>query len=160
MFVREWHRLVESFFTGQKLEDAMFNAKVLAVKSLMVLGKLLILLNGNIAHAETFSYESHEFANHLKAPTFGFFNSLNVDQLLSYDQAVFHAVQYAENGQAVSWYKQDASGKAIPVHTWPTGNGFCRRLHIETIAFNARKIQTTTVCFRNSSNQWVWVSDK
>jgi surface antigen len=144
----------------------MFNAKVSAVKSLMVVGKLLILLSGNLAYANTvddprfYSYNGTGFVNRLAEITFGWFKRLDAEQLAEYNQAVTHAVMFAENGQAVRWYRKNASGFAVPVHTWPTGSGYCRRIHIETIAFNQKKTKTATACFRNSHDNWRWVSDK
>jgi hypothetical protein len=125
----------------------------------MVLGKLLILLNGSIAHSSTFSYNSGLFYNNLNEPSFGWFKKLNPEQLAEHYQSVFHSLQYAENGHTVSWYRQDASGKATAVFTWPTGNGFCRKLHIETIAFNKKVVQTPTACYRNSFEMWEWVRE-
>jgi len=132
----------------------------------MVAGKLLILLSGSVAYADTldkpkfYSYSGTEFINRLADITFGWFKSLDPDQLAEYNQAITHAVMFAENGQRVSWYRKDASGFAVPVHTWPTGSGYCRRIHIETIAFNQKKTKTATACFSNSSDKWRWVSDK
>jgi surface antigen len=132
----------------------------------MVVGKLLILLSGSAAYADTldnpkfYSYSGTEFVNRLADITFGWFKSLDPDQLAEYNQAITHAVMFAENGQRVSWYRKDASGFAVPVHTWPTGSGYCRRIHIETIAFNQKKTKTATACFSNSSDKWRWVSDK
>jgi len=144
----------------------MFNVKVSVVKSLMVVGKLLILLNGNAVYANDvsnpkfYSYSGTEFTNRLVDITFGWFKRLDADQLAEYNQSVTHAVMFAENGQAVRWYRKNASGYAVPVHTWPTGSGYCRRIHIETIAYNQKKIKTATACFNNSFDNWQWVSDK
>lgn len=126
----------------------------------MVVGKLLILLSGSVAYAETFTYSAGKFTNYLSPPSYGIFKQLNVDQRLAYNQAVLHAVHSAENGQTVTWYRQNASGRATPVHTWPTGNGHCRRIYIETIAFNQKRVQTPTVCYRIHSDRWTWISDK
>jgi surface antigen len=67
---------------------------------------------------------------------------------------------FADNGQKVSWYQDDASGFAVPVMTWPNGNGYCRRVHIQAIAYNVEKTMTATACFDDINNRWQWVNDK
>lgn len=132
----------------------------------MVVGKLLILLSGSAVYADSvndprfYSYSGSGFVNRLADVTFGWFKRLDADQLAEYNQAVTHAVMFAENGQAVRWYRKDASGYAVPVHTWPTGSGYCRRIHIETIAYSQKKTKTATACHSNTSSDWRWVSDK
>lgn len=66
----------------------------------------------------------------------------------------------AENGQTVSWYHSDASGMVMPAMTWPTGTGYCRRIHIQAIAYNTEKTVAATACFDNSTNKWNWLTDK
>lgn len=107
-----------------------------------------------------FDYRSGGFANRLVDLTFGWFKTLNADQKDAYDSSLVHALMYADNGQAVSWYKNDASGYAVPVMTWPTGNGYCRRVHIQAIAYNVEKTMSATACFDDINNSWRWVNDK
>jgi predicted HAD superfamily Cof-like phosphohydrolase len=58
--------------------------------------------------------------------------------------------------KTVEWYKSNASGIAIPVMTWPNSSGYCRRLHIQTIAYNVEKTISRTACYNNSSRNWQW----
>jgi surface antigen len=67
---------------------------------------------------------------------------------------------YSDNGQRVTWYHSDASGYAVPVMTWPIGNGYCRRMHIQAIAYGVEKTMTATACFDDINNRWQWQSDK
>jgi surface antigen len=144
----------------------MFNAKVSAVKSLMVIGKLLTLLAISNVHAsdiqnpQFFEYHSHAFANRLVDVTFGWSKRLSREDLLQYHQSVNHAVNMAENGQEVKWYGNDASGYAVPVVTWPSGNGYCRRVYIQTIAYNMKKTSTATACYDQGEETWRWVNYK
>ena len=114
----------------------MFSEKVSAVKNLMVLGKLLMLLAispvlaNDINNPKFFEYRSSGFINRLAELSFGWFKTLTDEQKQAYDHALTHAIMTAENGQKVSWYKNDASGYAVPVVTWSTGSGYCRRMHI------------------------------
>jgi len=61
--------------------------------------------------------------------------------------------------KAVEWYKRDASGVAVPVMTWPTGSGYCRRMHIQAIAYGVQKTLSKTACFSNASSNWQWIRE-
>jgi hypothetical protein len=143
----------------------MFNAKVSAVRSLMVVGKLLMLVAISPAQANTvsdpkfFEYRSGGFTNRLVDFTFGWFKTLDSEQKEAHHGAIHHAVMMAENGQRVTWYKNDASGIAVPVMTWPTGNGYCRRVHIQAIAYGVEKTMAATACYDNAHTNWRWIRE-
>lgn len=106
-----------------------------------------------------YDYQGGTFINQLVSTSFGFFCSLNDYEDDAFQQAVNHAVMYANNGEKVEWYRGRASGFAVPVFTWPVNSGYCRRVHIQTYAFNRERTQTATACFRGKT--WRWVrSDK
>jgi surface antigen len=132
----------------------------------MVAGKLLILLATNPASASDisnprfFEYSAGGFGNNLIDLSFGWFKTLDADQKDHYYRSLMHAVMAAENGEKVSWYKRDASGYAIPVHTWPTGSGYCRRIHIQAIAHGTEKTMAATACYDNAHDNWRWMSTK
>lgn len=131
----------------------------------MVVGKLSILAAISTAHAQDmnnprfFEYRGGSFTNQLADVGFGWFRTLKGEQKDAYIQSITHAVMYAENGQAVQWYKGDASGVAVPVMTWPSGSGFCRRIHTQIIAYNIVKDLSQTACFSNASRNWRWVRE-
>ncbi len=131
----------------------------------MVVGKLSVLLATNTALANDlneprfFEYRAGGFTNRLGDLSFGWFKTLDDDQKESYQQSLSHAVMMAENGQKVSWYKRDASGYAVPVMTWPTGNGYCRRVHVQAIAYSTEKTMTATACFDNAHTNWRWIRE-
>jgi surface antigen len=143
----------------------MFNDKVSAVKSWMVVGKLLVLIISTPVLADTvenprfFQYTSGTFINRLVELSFGWFSRLNEEQSDAYQQSLTQAVMFAENGQPVRWYKGNASGVAVPVITWPVGSGYCRRIHIQAIAHNAQRTMTATACFDNASTNWQWIRE-
>jgi surface antigen len=142
----------------------MFNAKVSAVKSLMVVGKLLMLVaispvQANPTEPRFFEYRSGGFTNRLVDLTFGWFKTLDNEQKEAYHSTIHHAVMMSENGQTVTWYKNNASGMAVPVMTWPTGNGYCRRIHIQTIAYGVEKTMAATACYDNAHTNWRWVRE-
>ena len=144
----------------------MFNAKELVVKSLTAVGKLLILWAvystahaGDLRNPRFFEYRGGPAINELVQTTFGWFRTLDDEQKASYSQAITHALMVAENGQTVEWYKSNASGIAIPVMTWPNSSGYCRRLHIQTIAYNVEKTISRTACYSNASRDWQWYKE-
>lgn len=144
----------------------MFREKVLAVRNLMVAGKLLTLLAvspvfaGSIENPRFFEYRGGPLlAQHLNM-MFGYFRTLTDEQKSHYAQSINHALMYAENGDGVAWYHSDASGKTVPVMTWPSGDGYCRRLHLEVIAYNQQKSMSATACYSNSTSSWKWIPDK
>jgi len=135
---------------------------VSVVKNLMVVGKLLTLLAINpaqaseIANPKFFEYRSGGFTNNLIDITFGWFKTLDDDQKEHYHRSLMHAVMAAENGEKGVWYKRDASGFAVPVHTWPTGSGYCRRIHIQAIAYSVEKTMAATACYNTAQDNWNW----
>ena len=143
----------------------MFNEKVSAAKSLMVLGKLLILicstpvLADSINNPRFFEYNGSNFTNRLAEVTFGWFRTLDDDQMEQYQQSLVHAVLVADNGKAVSWYKRDASGTATPVMTWPNGDWYCRRVYVSVIAYSTQKNMTATACFNYAHSNWRWIEN-
>ena len=128
----------------------------------MVVGKLLILTASNpvfaneIEEPRFFNYRSGEFTNRLVDVSFGWFKTLDNEQKLSYNQAITHAVLYADNGQPVRWYKKDASGTVVASATWPSGAGYCRRMYIQTIAYGVEKTVKATACLNDVDNRWTW----
>jgi surface antigen len=131
----------------------------------MVVGKLLMLVAISPAQANTvsdpkfFEYRSGSFNNRLVDLTFGWFKTLDSEQKEAYHSTIHHAVMMAENGQRVTWYKNDASGMAVPVMTWPNGNGYCRRVHIQAIAYGVEKTMAATACYDNAHTNWRWIRE-
>ena len=142
----------------------MSNVKVSAVKGLMVVGKLLMLLAASPAAADVnnprfFDYRSGSFGTEILNLTVGWFKTLDADQKSAYGQALTHAIMFAENGQKVEWYRNNASGIVMPAMTWPTGSGYCRRIHIQAVAHNTERTMARSVCFSNASGEWHWVRE-
>ena len=144
----------------------MFRTVQLVVSYLMVVGKLSILVFASPTLANTidnprfFEYRNGGLANRIIDQTFGWFKTLDNEQKLSYNQALMHAVSYADNGQPVRWYKNDAGGSVTPSLTWPSGNGFCRRIYIQTTAYGVEKNMKTTACYDDNNDRWTWHTDK
>ena len=111
---------------------------------------------GELSNPSFVNYRGGSFANRLADMTFGWFRKLNEPQKEAYDVALNHAVMAAENGQAVRWYESNASGEVTPVITWPKGDGYCRRMHIQTIAYSVEKTMSATACYNDINNRWAW----
>lgn len=132
----------------------------------MVVGKLLILANINLASANNindprfFEYKSGDLPSRLLELSFGWFKTLDNQQRIAYYSSINHAVMFAENGQTVTWYENNASGRSTPVMTWPTGSGYCRRIHVQVIAYSTEKTMAATACFDNAHENWRWATDK
>lgn len=107
-----------------------------------------------------FEYTATGFVNGLSEMTFGYFKRLDPDQKAMYNQSVIHAVMYAENGQTVKWQRGNAGGLSVPVMTWPTSAGYCRRIHIKARAYNVDRTMSATACYDNTSDNWIWYTDK
>ena len=131
----------------------------------MVAGKLSILListsafSSNIHDPKFFEYRADGFVNMLAEMTYGWTRKLDAAQKEAYQSALTHAVMFSDNGQKVTWYKNDASGIAVPVMTWPTGSGYCRRIHIQSIAHGVEKAMAATACYSNTNSNWQWIRE-
>ena len=130
------------------------------MRNLLLITVISILLS-NTAYAASvnsptfYDYKGGSFVNILVSSSFGFFRSLNDYENDAFQQSVNHAVMYANNGETVEWFRGRASGTATPVFTWPVNGGYCRRVHIQTFAFNRERTQTATACFRGKDWRWV-----
>ena len=128
----------------------------------MVVGKCLILtasspaLAGDIDNPRFFNYRSGEWSNRIADLSFGWFKTLDDEQKIAYNQAITHAVLYANDGEVVRWYKNDASGMAMSSATWPSGSGYCRRIYIQAIAYGVEKTMKATACLNDADNRWTW----
>ena len=126
----------------------------------MVLGKSLILAI-NTAVADEFNpkfteYTSNSVVDRAVEFSFGWFKKLDDEQLAVYHQSITHALLYAEHGQKVRWYKNNASGYSVPVMTWPSSNGYCRQLHLNAIAYNKQRSMSVKACYNNTATDWTW----
>ena len=133
----------------------MSSIKVLVASFLMVVGSLSANAD-TLENPRFFEYRSSRFVNRLAEISFGWFKTLDDDQKSAYYSSIIHAVMYAENGEPVRWYVNNASGEIVPVVTVPNGNGYCRRMHIQTIAHGVQKTMASTACFNDVDNTWKW----
>lgn len=125
-----------------------------------------MLLAGNTsnADAQSINIENPRFFELVNGPlenkilnfSFGWFKTLNADQRKAYLGSIAIALEEANPGQFVRWYESDASGSVRVAWILPDSIGFCKRLHIETIAYNTQKNFQVTACFNDVDNRWRW----
>ena len=145
----------------------MFNAKASAVNVLTAVGKYLTLIlfstsihAGSLSDPSFFQYESGSFTNRVGAIAFGWFKRLDDNEKHAYYSAINHAVFYADNGEQVNWSQGKAWGLAMPVVSWSTGAGYCRKVHIQASKYNVTKTMSRTACYQNGTDNWTWYADK
>jgi surface antigen len=130
----------------------------------MALGKSLILallistnaLAEDAFNPKFFDYTSNSVMTRIVEFSFGWNKKLNDIQRSAYHQSIVHALEYADNGDKVKWYKNNASGYSVPVMTWQSNGGYCRRLHLSVIAHNKHKSMAITACYSNLNSNWTW----
>lgn len=85
-----------------------------------------------------------------------FRGNLDAESKKLHERAVLFTVEYAKNGQLVSWQnsKGTESGRIKVVSTLPVNGGICRRMLMEiTVDKNSRN-HTETACYNISTNKW------
>ncbi len=127
----------------------MLSIKFLAVRFLTAVAILLVgsTLTNNV------------YADQMRTLSFGFWKTLDDEQMKAYYATLRLAVLDADNGQSVTWYINNASGSATPVFTRPTGTGYCRRIHVQVIAHGVERLFQETVCYNNATRQWQWLGE-
>ena len=125
----------------------------------MAAGKLSILIIASPALADPFEYNASIAYTDSKI-SFGWFKSLNDEQMAAYHSSMTHALFYAENGQKVQWSRGNATGYAVPVYTKTTGSGYCRRIQASVWAFDKQQTFSETACYDNALDSWRWVQTR
>jgi len=71
-------------------------------------------------------------------------------------QAVYHALNNLENGEAVEWFndRTDAQGKARIVMTTPANGGYCRRVHSWVRLGADQRAFEDTACYNVTTKTW------
>jgi hypothetical protein len=128
----------------------------------VVIGKSLIFSNvlaSDFNNPKFFEYSGGDFINRLSDLSFGWFKSLSTEESVAYHQSITHAIMYADNGQSVRWFRGNASGESTPIMTYPSGNGYCRRIYIRVIAHETEKRLKNTACYNKTNDRWMWVNE-
>lgn len=129
------------------------------VRNLTVAGKLSILIIASPAFADPFEYNS-TISYPDSEISFGWFKTLDKEQMQAYYSSMTHALMYAENGQKVQWARGNATGYAVPVYTNTNGSGYCRRIQASVWAFNKQQVFSETACYDNALDTWRWVQTR
>lgn len=110
----------------------------------------------NIENPRFFEYSNGPFLDQVLNLSFGWFKTLDRDQKKAYHSSLAIALEQGNPGQIVKWYENDASGYVRVVWILPDTIGYCKRLHIEAIAYSTRKNFQVTACFNEVDNRWTW----
>jgi surface antigen len=136
------------------------------VKSLMVLGKLCLILACSNSYAQSWSGPVNR--DRIKNDSFlAFAYNMSIfygSRLGKFDnamhtQAVYHALNSLDNGESVEWYndRNNSHGKARIVYTIPGGGTICRRIHSWVQIGNSSNNFEDTACYNNNTNTWTFV---
>ena len=73
-------------------------------------------------------------------------------------QAVYHALNNAENGELVEWFsdRSDSMGKVQIAMTWSSNGDICRRLHHYVRSGSRDRAWGETACTQGNTNRWVF----
>jgi hypothetical protein len=110
----------------------------------------------DIENPRFFDYSSGSFEQQIFNLSFGWFKTLDKEQRKAYLSSLVLALEEANPGQYVKWYESNASGSVRVAWILPDSMGYCKRLHIEAIAYNTRKNYQVTACFNGVDNRWRW----
>jgi surface antigen len=95
---------------------------------------------------------------------FGLFRAgyykLNGSQQAAHTEAIWTALKKAELGQRVTWRLGEVSGFVMPVATFPSSQGYCRRIHVHLENSGQSNSISKTSCYENATGRWKWISDK
>lgn len=74
-------------------------------------------------------------------------------------EAVFYALDNADNGEVVEWYnvKNNTYGKVKPVQSYPQGSGYCRTLFTLISVKNKHRTFTETACVEGGHEGWRFI---
>ncbi len=116
--------------------------------------------NQDIPLPNYYDFGKGDAVSFLVGSIMGGYYSLSSVEKEAHSEAVITALKKAELGQRVIWRLGDVGGYAMPVATFPSSQGHCRRIHIQVAS--GKKVDTIskTACYANSSNSWRWINDK
>ena len=135
-------------------------------KNLTGLGKLFLILavSGNVyAQSWTQSLNTDWQYNggvvgfvYNSAKWFG--SRLSQGDQVYHTQAVYHALDNADNGESVDWYNdyEGSMGKVMIAASWPANGDICRRIHHYIRTKNNSKSWGDTACLNANSKRWVF----
>jgi len=137
-------------------------------KNMMVLGKLLtavIFTSVTTVHAQ--SWNKPLYQNELESTSSigvifnvyrSLFSSLNKEDSLKHQQAVFIALNRLDNGEVTKWYSYDGyhTGQVSVMATVTKNGDMCRRIYsVITLKSDQRSFEEWA-CYKTNSNTWVF----
>lgn len=112
----------------------------------------------DIVNPKFFENVNGSLADKVLNVSFGWFKSLDDEQKRAYHSSIAIALEEANPGQYVKWYENNASGTVRVAWLLPDSIGYCKRLHIEAIAYSTQKNFQVTACFNDVDKRWRWTN--
>ena len=84
---------------------------------------------------------------------------LSADDKRKQQEAMFFALNNADNGEVVEWYNERGNtfGKVKPVQSYPQGSGYCRTVFSLISVKNKQRTFTETACVEGGHEGWRFV---
>lgn len=165
------------------LEAKWYHNAVLSAKGWTARGKLLILAIISIsftgcASNNFYASNSSQYpafgnyivpnpvinpANQIYGMIYNFaaynYYGLSKDDKQRQQEAVFYALNNADNGEVVEWYNERSNtfGKVKPVQSYPQGSGYCRTLFSLISVKNTQRTFTETACVEGGHEGWRFI---
>ena len=133
-------------------------------KNMTALGKLcLILAVSASAHAQSWNrplFEDWQRDDNVIGLVFNAIkwheSKLNPVNNAFHTQAVYHALNHAENGEEVDWFSDRSNdrGKVRIVYTWLASGSTCRRLQHYIRTESNQRSWAETACMNANDGRW------
>ena len=135
-------------------------------KNLMGLGKLFLILAVSAnAHGQTWTQPLNTdyvynggFVGFIYNASKWYGSRLSKGDQTYHSQAVYHALDNADNGEAVEWYNdyEGSMGKVMIAASWPANGDICRRMHHYIRTKSDSKSWGDTACMSSNTRRWVF----
>jgi surface antigen len=116
--------------------------------------------NQDIPLPEFYDYGKGDTTGIIFGSLVGGFYSLSPIEKEAHTEAVATALDQAQLAQRVVWRLGKTHGYAMPVATFPSSQGYCRRIHIFISSSGRERAMSKTACYENATGKWRWISDK
>lgn len=90
----------------------------------------------------------------------GWARGLNDEQKQLHFKAIKNSLEQSSNGQGYRWNSGNAGGVITVVATFQSSQGHCKILHTLVQSGETRVADSARACYNNSTEKWVWVTDK
>lgn len=136
-------------------------------KSLMVLGKLSLILACSVSHADP-SWEGPKYKDWQRNDgILGFAYNVNryfatklsKEDASVHSRTVYFALNNLETGEVAEWFNDRtvSQGRARIIATWTAGGDICRRVYSYVINGQKSFTYEDTACYNNNIKTWNFI---